>query len=284
MSQSFLTEFSVRVAGLINMIGKNEFTNELAAMFKSLIPTNNVMVICYPRKQLPSIAYNDTPPTGRMSTVEQYIKGAFLLDPFYIAANKNKLSGFHHLCDIAPEHFERSEYKLSYFNRTKLSDECGYIIQYGEEGEAFIVVSLGQSDQDKPYSESDLSNMDAISPIIDSLVRQHWQSSEDETDMQMDMRAQLETALTSFGTSILTDRENQTVQMILHGYANRAIAERLDISIETVKLHRKNAYAKLDLGTQGELFNLFINSLINIENYSGGDPLISYFDVAKTPG
>jgi len=66
------------------------------------------------------------------------------------------------------------------------------------------------------------------------------------------------------------------VQMILHGYSSKAIAKRFEISVETVKLHRKNAYAKLDLGTQGELFNLFINSLMNIEHYDGGDPLISY--------
>ena len=64
--------------------------------------------------------------------------------------------------------------------------------------------------------------------------------------------------------------------MILQGYSSKAIAVRFKISVETVKLHRKNAYAKLDLGTQGELFNLFINSLMNIENYSGGDPLIPY--------
>ena len=71
--------------------------------------------------------------------------------------------------------------------------------------------------------------------------------------------------------------------MILKGYSSKAIAERFSISIETVKLHRKNAYAKLDLSTQGEVFNLFINSLIHIENYDGGDPLINYLSESSQP-
>jgi DNA-binding CsgD family transcriptional regulator len=250
-------------------------------MFKVLVPANDVMVICYPSKKLPTIAYNDLPPENRTSIVEQYVKGAFLLDPFYIAARKKELSGFYHLCDIAPERFEQSEYNCSYFERTGLSDECGYLIQYNGGGDKFIIVSLGQIDTKQKFSQQDLDNLKAITPLVESLVKYHWQSNESDNDMQMDTRAQLETALEAFGTSFLTNRENQTIQMILHGYANRAIAERLDISIETVKLHRKNAYAKLDLGTQGELFNLFINSLMNIENYTGGDPLVAYFELAK---
>lgn len=69
--------------------------------------------------------------------------------------------------------------------------------------------------------------------------------------------------------------------MILHGYATRIIAEQLQISIETVKLHRKNAYAKLDINMQSELFYLFIDSLMSSEGYSDGDPLQQYL---RRPG
>jgi DNA-binding NarL/FixJ family response regulator len=87
---------------------------------------------------------------------------------------------------------------------------------------------------------------------------------------------QLDTALKYFGTAFLTDRETQVVQLFLHGHSTKSIAEKLCISPETVKLHRKNSYAKLDVSSQAELFYLFIDSLSSLKNYSGGDPLVGY--------
>ncbi|WOH36755.1 helix-turn-helix transcriptional regulator [Thalassotalea fonticola] len=277
ISQSFLATFSEQIAALIPATKTPEFVEKLAAMFKLLVPTNNVMIISNPSKNLPVLEYNDLPPESRTSIVSEYVNGTFLLDPFYLAARKHGKQGFFHLKDIAPDGFEDSEYYKSYFKQSGLSDECGYIIQLADEGDKFIIISLGQIEVSETFNDVHLKCMADISPLIDSLVKQHWQNAEHEADAQFDVRQQLETALECFGTSMLTERENQMVQMILHGYSGKAIAERFHISVETVKLHRKNAYAKLDLSTQGELFNLFINSLINIEHYEGGDPLIAYF-------
>ena len=276
MSKSFLSELSHQIADIIPFARTDSFTSKLADMFKLLVPTNNVMIIAYPSKRLPIIEYNDLPPENRTSRVTQFVKGAFLLDPYYLAASRDGKNGFYKLSDVAPDSFEECEYNTTYFKNAGLSDECGYLIQLGEDRNTFINISLGQIGVGEAYSEQHLINLSEITPLIDSLVKFHWQLSDNEHDTQLDMRKQLETALESFGTSILTERENQMVQMILHGYSSKAIAERFSISVETVKLHRKNAYAKLDLGTQGELFNLFINSLMNIENYEGGDPLVSY--------
>ena len=91
-----------------------------------------------------------------------------------------------------------------------------------------------------------------------------------------DLRGQLESALAAFGASVLTERECQTVQLVLQGYSTKAISSQLAIAVETAKLHRKNAYAKLAVSTQGELFNLFINALISVDAGHTGDPLLSY--------
>ena len=55
-----------------------------------------------------------------------------------------------------------------------------------------------------------------------------------------------------------------------------AEAERLGISEDTVKTHRKNLYAKLDIATQVELFSLFIASLAQAQEGLSKDPLESY--------
>ena len=273
---SFLSEFSVQAANLLTYIRTESFPSRLADMFKQLVPTDNVMIMVYPGKSLPKIEYNDIPPDDRITMVEQFVAGAFLLDPYYLAATKYGKNGFFHIKEIIPAGFEDSEYNRIYYKLSGLSDECGYVMQLKDDGKTFINISLGQIDISESYSKEHLKNLSDITPMIEALIKYHWQPNDSDPELQMDMRMQLEMALKCFGNSILTERENQMVQMILHGYSSKAIAERFSISVETVKLHRKNAYAKLDLGTQGELFNLFIESLINIESYEGGDPLISY--------
>jgi len=277
---SFLLDFSQQMADILPFARTNEFPTKLANLFKELVPTDNVMIVTFPGKSLPIVEYNDNPPKDRVSMLDQFVAGAFLLDPYYLAASKQAKNGFFHLKEIAPPGFEDSEYNRLYYKLSGLCDECGYVLRLNEGEQTFIHISLGQIESCESYDKTYLQKLSDITPLIDALIKYHWQGKGEASDTQLDMRMQLETALECFGTSILTDRENQMVQMILHGYSSKAIAERFNISVETVKLHRKNAYAKLDLGTQGELFNLFINSLINIENYEGGDPLISYHSIA----
>ena len=279
---SFLNKFSAHLTDLIPLVGSDQFIPKLVNMFKGLVATNNMMVIFFPRKRLPIIAYNDIPPENRTSLVNQYVKGAFLFDPFYLAARTERKEGFYSLSEVVPDRFEDSEYNSTYFKHSGLNDECSYIIQINEPGQRFVLVSLGIIDNKTQFNREDLEQLAAITPLVDYLIKDHWQCHDADNDVGLDMREQLERALKEFGTSILTDRENQTVQMILHGHSNKSIAEKLNISIETVKLHRKNAYSKLDLGSQGELFNLFINSLMNIDNYTGGDPLVPYLERPTT--
>ncbi len=279
MKKTFLSDFCQQVADLFPYIGTEKFPLKLAEMFKALVDTDNVMIILFPSKKLPNIEYNDNLTEPRKSVVDKYVKGAFLLDPFYLASRNNKGSCFLHIKDAAPDAFEESEYYKNYYKYSCLTDECGYIIQLSDDNEKFVIIGLGQVNTDDVFNADQLKKLVEITPMIELLVKNHWQSIDSKTEHHLDIREQLETALDCFGTSILTDRENQTVKMILQGYSGKAIAQRFCISVETVKLHRKNAYAKLDLGTQGELFNLFINSLMNIEDYRGGDPLIEYHSV-----
>ncbi|MCP3675309.1 MAG: helix-turn-helix transcriptional regulator [Gammaproteobacteria bacterium] len=279
---SFLLEFSQQIADILPYARTESFPSKLAVLFKSLVPSDNVMIVAFHSKSLPIVEYNDNPPEDRVSMIDKFVAGAFLLDPYYLAATKQGKYGFFHLKDIAPSGFDESEYNRLYYKLSGLCDECGYVLRLKDNDKTFVHISLGQIGDCESYNEDCLQKLSDITPLIDALIKYHWQEKEVESDSQLDLREQLETALESFGTSILTERENQMVQMILHGYSSKAIAERFKISVETVKLHRKNAYAKLDLGTQGELFNLFINSLINIDNYEGGDPLISYHSKATS--
>ncbi|MNG41601.1 Transcriptional regulatory protein UhpA [compost metagenome] len=56
----------------------------------------------------------------------------------------------------------------------------------------------------------------------------------------------------------LTGRESETAQLILQGFSSKAIAQRLAISPETVKVHRRNLYQKLNVSGHAELFALLL--------------------------
>ncbi len=55
------------------------------------------------------------------------------------------------------------------------------------------------------------------------------------------------------GTDPLTPREREIVRLIAQGLTNRQIAERLVLSLNTVKTHRLNIYRKLGLQSRSEL-------------------------------
>ena len=105
---SFLSTFSLQIANLLPHVKTDLFIPMLVDMFKELVPTNNIMVVAYPSKTLPRIEYNDLP-AHRVSIVDKYVKGAFLLDPYYLAASKQEKVGFFHLRSLTNDDFDESE-------------------------------------------------------------------------------------------------------------------------------------------------------------------------------
>ncbi len=175
-------------------------------------------------------------------------------------------TGLHRLCDLAPEGFEKSEYYRCYFKYTDIKDEVGYIIHLSDD--KFLNISLSRLSLSQRFNQPQIAVLKDINAVIETLCKKHW-DSQPTTKPDSPLPMQLDSALKHFGTAYLTERESQVVHLFLHGHSTKSIAERLGISPETVKLHRKNSYAKLDVSSQAELFYLFIDSLASLTNYSG---------------
>ena len=272
---SHLLAFSQRFAAIMPEIGSNRLPPLLVTMLKGLVPFDNAVIVHFQEGPQPQIHYNDIPPLDRKSQIDGFVNGAFLLDPFYRAAVDRGISGLHRLSDLAPEGFKKTEYYRSYFKFTQIKDEAGYIVHL--DSKQFIHISVGRLNMAQRFNRTQLTILEDIAPIIESICKIQWASAEkSEVDTSNQLPGQLDSALKYFGTAYLTDRESQVVQLFLHGHSTKSIAERLGISPETVKLHRKNSYAKLDVSSQAELFYLFIDSLASLTQYSSGDPLVGY--------
>ncbi len=142
-------------------------------------------------------------------------------------------------------------------------------------------ISLARARDRSPFGKKHLQLLDEITPVICLLCQQHWDKPVATGQTTQNLRGQLNAALEAFGSSQLTDRETQVINLVLHGHSTKTVADKLSISMETVKLHRKHAYAKLGIGSQAELFYLFLDSLMSAQDYVGGDALEAYLQPPK---
>ena len=274
-----LAQYSQQLARLIPAVGSADFPELLIQMLEQLVPCDDATILLYPGTDLPVIEYFQVPEESGSSTLELFVKGAFLLDPYYLAATRDRKFGVFHLRDLSPTGFRDGEYYKSWYRSCGYQDECGYLIAIGEEG--FVNIALGKTGPRARFSKHELAIFEAILPTVEILCQQHWADSGAEP-APVNLRAQLHSALDSFGSSLLTDRETQVINLVLHGHSTKTLAEKLSISMETVKLHRKHAYAKLEVSSQAELFYLFLDSLMSAGNYDGGDTLVAYMQPPKS--
>lgn len=267
-----IADFSKRLAPVVACIGQPGFSAQLMVFLKKLVPIDNAVILYYQQQQPPQLIYNDLPPANRPTHIELFLKGAYLLDPCYRSAQTGG-EGFYRLDELAPTGFRSSEYYKNYFRHTGLVDECGYLFHL--EGD-LLNISLGRDEHHSRFSRAQQHLLYEVTPLIQSLYQRHWQSGDRERQRGDGLHGQLSAALEDFGTSVLTEREAQVIQLFLHGHSTKSIAQKLSISPETVKLHRKHSYAKLDVSSQSELFYLFIDALSSMQPPYRGDPLVGY--------
>ncbi len=98
----------------------------------------------------------------------------------------------------------------------------------------------------------------------------------DMDNIQPGIDYQIDLAFRTFGSSLLSPREKDVLELMLRGYGTDISAQRLDIAVETVRRHRKSIYRKLDVSSQTDMFSLFLNAMSCMGEAAGQDPLSVY--------
>ncbi|EPE7208139.1 TPA: helix-turn-helix transcriptional regulator [Pseudomonas aeruginosa] len=244
----------------IEQIGGNRFWKQLILLLRQHLPFDNALAIFYPANGVPvALEEYDAEPHAGPASMLAYLNGLYLLAPFYQACREGLASGLYRLEEIAPDHFRQSEYYLSYFHDNVLEDEVQFILQV--PGQGALSLSLGMQ---RMFADEECGMLGLLSSWVLALMQQHWQQRSQRllpAAPQEEMATQIRDALSHFGASVLSERELEIARLILRGYSSKAMAERLAISPETIKVHRRHLYAKLDISSQPELFSLFIQSL-----------------------
>lgn len=254
------------VARLVEAIGAPGFPAAIAAALRVLVPFDYTVMFAYQGDARPLDLYDDFPAGKRRIFVTEYQEGPYLLDPFFLACRRGVRPALYRLRDFAPDRFYQSEYFRSYYVRTGLSEEIACIVDL--PGAVTAVVSLMRADRSPAFSAREFRDLEAAAPVIQAAARRHWaelhrQFSDGEAESERaGIQDHIEHAFRTFGRSVLTPRERDVVEYVLKGHSSEAIGRILGISPGTVRIHRKNIYAKLGINSQGELFSQFIRALV----------------------
>lgn len=253
------------LARLIEDIGRPTFWRSLVQALRQLATPDNVLVVVMhadaPPQVLEELDFGATLPSE--SPVPRYCGGMYLLDPFYQAICAGLTSGLYHLEDVAPDQFRQSEYYQSYFCSEIGQDELQFIEDIG--GGKTLCLSLGSQHE---FDAQTMGRLIAVSGWVRAGMKRHWtlQNNRQHDQNQAALKDKLGKTLAGFGTDKLSEREAEVAKLTLQGYSSKALAQKLDISPETVKVHKRNVYNKLGITSHTELFNCFIAEL------TAGDP------------
>lgn len=258
--------------------GVNDATvDNLVDAIRLLISGDGCSLIVYPKDTQPYCQYRKRADGGDPKAyIDQYLDRAYLLDPFYrmaIDSPGQPAEGVYSLKDVAPNGFEHNGMYLIYYQLVNFGDEICVIIPTDDN--ATMQISISRQNTMSSFSTQQMALIEQLFSTVRAILLKWWTASS-ETRKQTFLKSHLESALAHFGSSVLTVRETQVLQLKLRGYATKYIAQKLGITPETIKHHRKNIYAKLDINSQAEMFHLFIDSLRMVTPDSPDDPLANY--------
>ncbi len=256
----------VRLLGkCIDTIGDEAFPQALIDALKSLTDFDYSVVFAYYQSEKPLCLFHTFSQKKRVVFVDDYLKGPYLLDPFFKACARQVDTGLYRLRDIAPDRFYQSEYYRSYYVQTGLSEEICYTF-YLSRGVA-VVISLMRSGESSRFSARQFKLLESVVPIVVSLAQRHWQNVPEKFDLDTATgelngeRSVIEETVSTLFSNRITPRETQVVAQVLEGHSSDSIAKNLGISVGTVRIHRRNVYAKLQISSQQELFSIFFKRI-----------------------
>ena len=242
----------------------------LASAFGHLVSVESVMISLEHKDRAPELLYQrGIPEKYRESIIVRYFSGGYLLDPFCLAVEQGLAEGFYHLEEIAPDNFFDSEYYKTYYLKAGCSEDSFYIVDTVNESQ--ISLSLFQGFGGEALKAEQLNLLRAVEPLVREFIHEFGQrglqnivathADGEATSVHDDFKQRLQTAFENFGRDLLTQREREVAHMVLRGHSVKSTASQFGISPETVRMHRKGLYLKLNVNSQSELFALFFEWL-----------------------
>ncbi|WP_284735862.1 helix-turn-helix transcriptional regulator [Dongia deserti] len=254
------------LADAIQTAGTAGFEAALSGFLRKSIACNNVVVIAFRRGAAPEILYEqaDDPVVFR-NLHRVYVAGAYLLDPYHDLHLNRIAPGAYRLVDIAPDQFQRSQYYLDYYRQTTLIDELTFV-SYPDAGTTLNICLGRDASMLRTFGAQARAVAARITPIVVALANRHWHAlRRDPARVPAPVSRpadappeRLRRELSESHVIRLSQRQAQVALLILQGHSSVSIGLRLGVSPQTVKVFRRQLYARCGISSQAELFALLL--------------------------
>jgi len=253
---STLSEVSKEIAELINHVRLSSFCQVLADKLFNFCRYDEIRILVFANGESPTQIYPQGAAT-QSSLQERYLDTEYLLDPRL--ADGNAAPNLCRYFDLLTGQPSDQMFHQRYYSFLSFVDEV--VLRFAVDSDMTMVISLGRRSAKGDVSRQEMGLLQGIYPTLEALIQQFWFSQRDNYPLRKPSSSPLEFAIDSFGNGILTRREREVATLILKGMSSKGIARTLNISVDTVKVHRKNMHARLRTSTQSDLFLAFLSHL-----------------------
>lgn len=243
------------VGGLIEAIGEESFGCALARYLNQLCGADHFAAFRVGTAELQEVAASCVDPerTDRQR-VQSYIqRGLWRQDPAMAEVRRQLGASTPSIIHVD---FSDSGYRELRANLySQMRDRllvCGR-----SRGEAFGI-SLLRADPHPPFHDDAIRRLGEVMDVLVHLLAKHAETCQRRPNAASALAdlAEIESCIVSVAS--LPRRETQVCARVLYGMASAGIAVDLSVSEETVKTYRKRAYQRLNIGTERELLNWYL--------------------------
>jgi len=230
--------------------GANE---KLERTLESLVEFDSLVISGYQQKHPPVQLYSSN---SHLSLPERNnLSASNYIDWIYSEFSNGCHEGVHHINEMAGNHEIKG---------TEGADKDALAICVGIDTGKWLVVLLYRDKDQAKFTDRDkhriITNFRNIKLHCQQSCNEIWPAP--GSDDKNNLSAIMLQALISFGEETLSPREQEIVTLVVLGLDNNTIANKLEISVETVKTHRRSINNKLEASSVGELFRKFLDHLL----------------------
>lgn len=243
---------------VIRRIGGAGFEGALQDWFRRCLAPDNLIILAYRDAGPPQVLFRQSDKPQVFAQLDStYLAGAYLLDPFHDLHTSRVPAGAYRLRDVAPDAFHRSRYFREYYRQTTLLDEITFVLYPAPD--VSLNICLGRdAASEQPFTAREVELCQRIAPIVTALGEAHWHGLRAEQGVVDDVTVQLMRGLETARGIRLSPRQAEVALLILRGHSTVSIGLRLGVSAQTVKVFRKQLYARCGITSQAELFALML--------------------------
>lgn len=256
-----------QLAEAIRLIGQPGFEKAVWGLVRAVAAPDNLIILAYRNAGPPLALYRLTDHPQVFAELDcTYLAGAYRLDPFYDLHLSRAPAGAYRINDIAPDAFQRSRYFSEYYEQTTLIDEITFVA-LPQPGVTLNICLGRDASSGRAFSAKDFETCQRIAPVMAAITEAHWANLARAPGPVEDTPALLADAARASHGIHLSPRQAEVALLILRGHSTVSIGLRLQLSAQTVKVFRKQLYARCRISSQAELFALMLPLLKD-----GGEP------------